>query len=134
MTLGLPAYYLAERELVGSRQNARSAAMHAFEVLGWRHEMTDVNTFRVTFPPNVFSWGETLTVWMDEGSVRIKSICNFPTQVFDWGKNKRNVTQFLTHFAPAEFRNHKLETTPDFLDESGATPLERVFSDRDIDK
>lgn len=43
-----------------------------------------------------WSWTENIDVKIEEnGMIRIKSECAFPLQIFDWGKNKRNVKAFL---------------------------------------
>ena len=117
--------------MAGSRQNARSAVIHALDVLRWRYEMDDPDTFRISIAANILSWGEHVVVSLEPGIVRIKSICNLPTQVFDWGKNKQNVRQFLTYFEPSEIRNQQLSNAQPFMDETGSTPIERVFADPD---
>ena len=41
---------------------------------------------------NFFSWGEVVTVsFITDEVINIKSQCKLPTQVFDWGKNRKNV-------------------------------------------
>jgi hypothetical protein len=131
MAFGFPASFQVERDLAGSRQNARSAIIHAFDVLRWPYEMEDKDTFRVSLSANVLSWGENVSVSIEPGIVRIKSICKLPTQVFDWGKNKQNVKQFLTYFEPSEIRNQQLASERDFIDETGNTPLERALNEND---
>jgi hypothetical protein len=131
MAFGFPASFQIERDLAGSRQNARSAIIHAFDVLRWPYEMEDKDTFRVSLSANVLSWGENVSVSIEPGIVRIKSICKLPTQVFDWGRNKQNVKQFLTYFTPGEIRNQQLSNAQPFMDETGSTPIERVFADPD---
>ena len=42
------------------------------------------------------SWGETVTITLSQVSptdvrMDVLSECNMPTQIFDWGKNKKNV-------------------------------------------
>lgn len=50
------------------------------------------------------SWGETITVHVDEAPggtiVRIRSECAFPLQIFDWGKNKENVSRIRQGIEP----------------------------------
>jgi hypothetical protein len=39
-----------------------------------------------------WSWGERLTMrFGDDGELSVESVCRFPLQLFDWGKNERNV-------------------------------------------
>jgi hypothetical protein len=44
------------------------------------------------------SWGETITISpyrTPRGcSLKIKSECSLPTQIFDWGKNSENINRF----------------------------------------
>lgn len=129
MAFGFPAKFKSERGLVGSREAARHAIHHAFSVLGWSYNSEGPDRFRVPIGVNFSSWGETITITLDAGTIRVESACSMPMQLFDWGKNKQNVSQFLAHFVPAESRNQKLETTPEFLDETGNTPLERVLAE-----
>src|SRR5690349_13527440 len=42
-------------------------------------------------PLNLWSWGELVRVVVEHDSLRVISQCTFPLQVFDWGKNARNV-------------------------------------------
>ena len=131
MAFGFPAKFQTERDLAGSREAARDAVRHAFNVLGWSYSSDGPDRFQVAIGVNFSSWGETLTVTLADGTVRVESACSMPMQLFDWGKNKQNVDQFLTHFVPTESRNQQLETTPDFHDETGNTPLERVLTETD---
>ncbi len=42
--------------------------------------------------PNLFSWGEKIKIqFIENNIVRVKSKCVLKTQIFDWGKNRRNV-------------------------------------------
>src|SRR5215210_3636162 len=100
MAFGLPASFQTEHDLLGSRQTARDAIVYAFELVGWNYVMIDVDHFRAKVPPNHSSWGEIVTVSLDTpGYLQIKSHCRSPIQFFDWGKNRRNVDQFLTYFS-----------------------------------
>lgn len=43
-----------------------------------------------------WSWIEKIDIKIgDNGSVSMKSECSLPTQIIDWGKNKRNVKKFF---------------------------------------
>lgn len=48
------------------------------------------------------SWGENITIHFSiyndtQTLVEIKSECTLPTQVVDWGKNKKNVTAIMSY-------------------------------------
>ena len=52
------------------------------------------------FGANLFSWGEEVTVTItDNGDVTIKSACVLPTQIIDWGRNKKNVIKIFSLLA-----------------------------------
>jgi hypothetical protein len=48
---------------------------------------------------NLMSWGETVEAWISHGPqgavVRLRSKCALPTQVIDWGKNRKNVERIV---------------------------------------
>jgi hypothetical protein len=45
---------------------------------------------------NIWSWTEEIVVEVQEsGSIYMESRCYIPTQVVDWGKNKKNVEKFF---------------------------------------
>jgi hypothetical protein len=45
---------------------------------------------------NIWSWTEKVIVNIDDcGHVRVESKCTLPTQVVDWGKNRRNVEKIF---------------------------------------
>lgn len=45
---------------------------------------------------NLWSWSEKIVIKIDDnGKVSMKSECSLPTQIIDWGKNKRNVKKFF---------------------------------------
>jgi hypothetical protein len=47
-----------------------------------------------------WSWGERLTASVDEsGEVQVSSVCSFPLQIIDWGKNAENCRKFLASVA-----------------------------------
>lgn len=130
MSFGFPASYETQRDLTGTRQAAREAVVYTFQVLGWQYEMENQDVFRAKIPISGSSWGESFTVSLARpGVAEIRSACRFP-QVFDWGKNKLNVAEFLAHFGPKELREGKLEyKEPTYLDEEGRTPIDRVLEE-----
>ena len=45
------------------------------------------------------SWGENVDAWISHGprgaAIQLRSECSFPTQVIDWGKNRKNVERIV---------------------------------------
>jgi hypothetical protein len=135
MSIGLPAFYTEEIEQTGSRENARQAAVHAFEELGWNYEEISRDLYKVELGMNGSSWGEVLTVSLSSpGVVIVQSKCIFPIQMFDWGKNRRNVKSFIDRFSVKELRDLALGTNePNQFDSKGESPVGRLFKDEDDD-
>ena len=54
----------------------------------------------VTFWSRFFEyWGENIYIdFLREGALRIRSECALASQLFDWGKNRNNITRFLETF------------------------------------
>lgn len=133
MAFGFPAAYAMQSDLTSSRHVAREAVVYAFELLEWHHEITDADNFRAQVPISGSSWGENFTVSLETPGVAIiRSVCRYPLQLFDWGKNRQNVDRFLAHFSPKELREGKLrfeEAT--YLDEQGNTPVARVLMENE---
>jgi hypothetical protein len=45
---------------------------------------------------NIWSWTEEIVIEVHEsGSIYMESRCYIPTQVVDWGKNRKNVERFF---------------------------------------
>lgn len=52
------------------------------------------DSLEVSVSANFLSWGELVTVsFITDEVINIKSQCKLPTQVFDWGKNRKNVNK-----------------------------------------
>jgi hypothetical protein len=130
MAIGLPASYEIEIDLIGDRQAARNAVVYSFDILGWKYSTSDLDHFQTTTSINPSSWGERVSVALEDGSIKIRSVCRSPIQIFDWGKNKQNVDRFLIHYSQKELRDHKIRTDdPTHWDDSGKTPLQRALTD-----
>jgi hypothetical protein len=130
MGVGFPAKYATEIVLHGSRAAARDSIVATFELLGWHIEVAAPDTYVAKVGMTGGSWGETVTVSLaNEGMLEIRSTCYF--QVIDWGKNRRNVNQFLELFSARNVRNTEFERDKksDYLDAAGATPLDRLLND-----
>ena len=129
MAIGFPASYSEWVELSISRGAAREAVSYILGLLEWPFEMTDNDTFRAKVCLSASSWGERVTISLSEpGMMEIESSCWYPLQVIDWGKNKQNVTRFLTLFEPKAAREAKLpREEPEAFDAEGKTPVERAL-------
>jgi len=44
---------------------------------------------------NLWSWSEKIHIYVADNQIDIVSECAMPTQIMDWGKNKRNVKKFV---------------------------------------
>ncbi len=128
MAIGFPASYSEHIELDISRSSARNVVAHAFDRIGWHFEMLDADTFKAFVSVSGYSWGEFVTVSLSEASIlQIRSTCR-NWQVVDWGKNKKNVEQFLSLFEARAAREEQLNGGESaYLDDCGKTPVERVI-------
>ena len=96
MAFGFPASFSHRAELIVTRGNARTAIAYTFRLLGWKARSTARELFEARVPMSGLSWGERVKVSLAEpGGIEISSMCSYPLQFFDWGKNKRNVDQFV---------------------------------------
>ena len=74
----------------------RAAVVKAAERVGWGGLADTDRGFKFTIGINFWSWGENITIALDDaGTVTVKSVCSFPLQIFDWGKNRKNVQRFF---------------------------------------
>ena len=63
-----------------------------------KHIDEDGGLIRAKSRLSFWSWTEKIDVKIeDNGTVRMKSECSLPTQIIDWGKNKRNVRKFFSY-------------------------------------
>ena len=131
MAIGFPASFFQGVELTVPRENARVAIDYAFELLGWNVLRADRETFEARVPMSGLSWGERIRVSIAEpGRIEVRSVCSYPLQLFDWGKNRRNVAQFIELFELKAIRDNKLASKePEFFDSSGRTPIQRAFDE-----
>ncbi len=131
MAIGFPASYKTQVDLDGPRQRGREAAIYSFEILGWRYEMVNLDLYRAKIPINLMTWGETITVDFSVPDVVIvESKCTFPMQIIDWGRNRRNVNEFLSHFSSKLTRDAKLARNDlGYFDTDGKTPVQRALMD-----
>jgi hypothetical protein len=129
MAFGFPASYTNTVDLTGSRQDAREAVRAVLDLLGWPYVEQHADRFVATVPMSGSSWGETVTITLESPAVaRVNSACRF-LQLFDWGKNKRNVDVFIERFSLREVRYAKTSDDPKYFDSEGKTPLDRALVD-----
>ncbi len=134
MAIGFPASFETTQELVGDRTAAREAVAYALSVLGWHHEQSDPDHFLARVPVNPLTFGETLRISIESNLIVVKSQCDFPLPMIDWGENKQNVKAFLVNFSAKEIRDLMLGShEPIGPDHLGRTPLERALNETNLD-
>ena len=132
MAIGLPAGFSAQIDTDIPRDAAILAAEYAFELLGWKLISADGAKLIAKVPGSVSSWGERIQVEISSlGRLDISSRCVSPLQLFDWGKNRRNVELFTEILERKAALADRSMVEPEYMDERGETPVERAFSDRD---
>jgi hypothetical protein len=132
MAFGFPyAAYVAVVDLDSDRDSIREAVVQTFRSIGWEYEVFHPNKFVARIPINGSSWGEKLTVRItDDGQIEVESRCSPFPQLFDWGKNRKNVEQFIELMtAKAERFSMKRSLDRPQFDTETSTPLERALSD-----
>ena len=134
MAFGFPPGHVEEIELEVDRDVSRHAIGETFQALGWQYENPFPDSYVAKTQFSTQSWGEKITVFFTENAtLKIKSVCYMPMQLFDWGKNKKNVDGFVGLFTAKAARIHKLwpaRETPGF-DDDGNTPLQRALIDEE---
>lgn len=99
MTFAFPAYHTENVVFGQSDITVRQAIIETFERLKWRYTGETDNKISAKAKVNFASWGERIEIVFVSGSeFEITSKCVFPTQCFDWGKNRKNVAAFKTAF------------------------------------
>jgi hypothetical protein len=99
MAFGFPASFTASINTFAPPDATRTAIIGAFQALGWKYTVLGPERCEASVPVNILSWGEVLTVELTSANtVTITSRCR-GIQVVDWGKNRQNVNQFLSHFS-----------------------------------
>jgi hypothetical protein len=54
--------------------------------------------FTASVPMSLLSWGEEITIRLYQDCFSIESKCAMPLTLIDWGKNQKNIDQFLAAF------------------------------------
>ena len=90
------------RDFRFSPSDLRSAVQHALRLtdaqdINWSNGDRNVSA---RLKMNFWSFGERLQIAIsDESRLSALSQCVWPGQIFDWGKNERNLTVFFQHVA-----------------------------------
>mgnify|MGYP001219223479 FL=1 len=94
MAIGFPAYHIQRLNLRDT--NLRVSVSAALEQTGWTVLETTKHSIRAKIGINLWTFGETIQItFIDDKTIEIHSKCRLPTQIFDWGKNKRNVNTLV---------------------------------------
>ena len=94
-------YQIPIQYITNELQNPRFTQL---QKLQFNNMMPAVNggTFNFQRSMTMWSWGEkisitALSVDSSATQITIRSECSMPTQVFDWGQNKKNVQAIFSH-------------------------------------
>jgi len=100
MAFGFPARF-SERRTFQNRQDELAAVVQsAFENLGWSYKVLPGEEFLATVPFGGGTWGAEFKVKIHAGGVieaESKCITVRMPQVFDFGKNRQNVSAFFAY-------------------------------------
>ena len=131
MAFGFPAHHVEVADLEVDRVTAREAICEAFLELEWKYEVIDVDNYRGWVRISGESWGEKVEVSIIDGDVlKVTSACRLITQCLDYGKNRRNVSNFLRTFESKciGIRRNAQPASPT-IDEHGRSPVDRLIND-----
>jgi len=97
MAFGFPAchedLYINDSKIA----DIKDAVRNTFHGLGWSIILDREDEIVATAEINLLSWGEDIAVTIKEDHVLlIKSRCTARIQCLDWGKNRDNVTKFIS--------------------------------------
>lgn len=95
----MAASHMITVEVALPPEQAEAAVYQAFLNAGLSAVNGGAGQMRGTTTVGWRSWGENVEAWISHGprgtSVRLRSECALPTQVVDWGKNRKNVEQVV---------------------------------------
>ena len=95
------SYFEESRSFHKSKNELKSLTEKAFLNLKFKNIYFDEedSSFSAKTRMSIYSWSEYVTVKLSENGnfteVDFKSKCALPTQIIDWGKNKRNSKKFF---------------------------------------
>ncbi len=77
-------------------QQFLSRTWRAFKILGWTVNTTHSHGIEGNIPMSLMSWGERISVQLvNDGQAQVRSASALPTQVIDFGRNRKNVEKLL---------------------------------------
>lgn len=89
---------------VAAEVNLKNKIISALDSSGFQTITYHEKENRITANTSISfkSWGEIVEIQLEENKsnpeIVFKSICAFPFQIYDWGKNKRNFNKFWKNF------------------------------------
>ena len=92
------AKFQATRSFNVGRQDLEICLFQALKDLRfeWRNDPLDKNRFSARIPINQSSWGEEIEIrFVNDNTLCVTSKCVLPLQIFDSGKNKKNVQSII---------------------------------------
>jgi len=102
--------------------------------LRWLGESSGKDVLTVRVPINDCSWGERIEIqFIGPSTLRVSSKCVLPFQLYDWGKNRRNVLAIVSAMdAELEMRRNEREKNARFdAGRRGGDTEEREGGERD---
>ena len=92
------AKFEESKKYESSQNELMQSAKIALEKCNFKVKSINENEGQITAKTKLswWSWTENNNLKIEEdGTVSMKSKSSFPLQIFDWGKNKRNVKSFF---------------------------------------
>ena len=96
MAFGFPASVLEQIPTQADQQTLAQVIPSVLGSLGWLNYQQGPFQFSATVSAGLMSYGETIDINLGTpGMIYISSKCSFAMQMFDWGKNARNIAMFV---------------------------------------
>lgn len=98
MAFGFPAYH-TERysSKAATAEELQHMVKDALRTLSWPVKSECGNRIQASSSIGFKSWGEAIDIeLLPDKAIVVTSKCILPTQCIDWGKNKVNVSRFLS--------------------------------------
>ncbi len=103
MAYGFPPQYTESFQVEGLDKDLLLLfAIEAAKQLNWNISSDSESGFVAYTKISMVSWSEELGIHIEGNTLTIKSVCT-SIQIFDWGKNKKNIKLFVSKFE--EVRN-----------------------------
>ena len=97
MTFGFPAYHTETYRFGEDVSDVRNLAIRALDSLAWPLLTQTDSRLEAKTGVSLLSFGEKITIdFLSDYEISVTSKCSIPTQCFDWGKNRSNVSQLLS--------------------------------------